>query len=57
MMSGTSAAGERCGQRSQWTDSHGVTRRRSVRVAMGVVAVRLIGKVSRYSHPPKSREG
>jgi hypothetical protein len=33
MMSGTSAAGERCWQRSQQTHSHGVTRRRSAFVA------------------------
>jgi hypothetical protein len=54
MMSGTSAVGERCWHRWQWTHSHGVTRRRSARAATVVVAVGLISKASRHSHRPES---
>jgi hypothetical protein len=40
IINGTMAASERCRQRSQQIHSHGVTRRRSARVATEVVAVR-----------------
>jgi hypothetical protein len=39
---GASAMGELCRQRSQITHNHGVTRLRSVRVATGVLSLRLI---------------
>jgi hypothetical protein len=53
---GASAVGARCRQRAQITQSHGVTRRRSARVAIGVVGIRLIAAGWAGLHQSESHE-
>jgi hypothetical protein len=61
MIQGASAVGARCWQRAQITHNHGVTPRRSARVATGVVgiwasrengAICLVRKAARLSCRP-----